>query len=68
MKSYLVFSFRDYYPSGGARDLDGVFDTLEEAMASLPTFDWYGQKGNGNSAHIYSIAKGEIVWDSNDIL
>lgn len=33
MKRFLVFGFDNYYPSGGIGDLQGEFDTLEEAIA-----------------------------------
>lgn len=33
MKRFLVFGFDNYYPSGGIGDLQGEFDTLEEAVA-----------------------------------
>lgn len=33
MKRYLVFANDNYYPSGGWRDFQKDFDTLEEAVA-----------------------------------
>jgi hypothetical protein len=30
---YLLFAGNDYYPSGGAEDLKGRFDTLDQAIA-----------------------------------
>lgn len=30
-KRYFIFSFAQYYPSGGLGDVRGTYDTLEEA-------------------------------------
>jgi hypothetical protein len=30
-KQFFIFSFADYYPSGGLNDVRGTYDTLEEA-------------------------------------
>jgi hypothetical protein len=35
MKRYLVFAYQDYYPEGGWDDLNGSFDTFEEANTHL---------------------------------
>jgi hypothetical protein len=32
MKRYLLFSNDWYYPFGGAKDLDGSFDTIDECI------------------------------------
>jgi hypothetical protein len=34
MMAYLLFAGDDYYPCGGAEDLQGRFDTLEAAVAA----------------------------------
>lgn len=35
VKRYVVFGYDDYYPGGGWGDLQGSFDTLEEAKKLL---------------------------------
>ena len=35
MKKYVLFSFFDYYPSGGMFDLDDSYDTLDEAKDAI---------------------------------
>lgn len=32
--AYLLFAGNDYYPDGGAEDLQGRYETLEQAIAS----------------------------------
>ena len=34
-KRYLVFGFDEYYPCGGLGDLEGSFDTIEDAIAFI---------------------------------
>lgn len=31
MKRYILFRFSNFYPSGGMNDVEGHYDTLEEA-------------------------------------
>ena len=31
MKRYILFRFRNFYPIGGMNDVEGRYDTLEEA-------------------------------------
>ena len=35
MKRYLLFSGEDYYPSGGAYDFIGSFESIEDAVNAL---------------------------------
>lgn len=37
MVPYLLFAGNKYYPYGGANDLEGRFDTLDEAIAAHTT-------------------------------
>ena len=46
MKRYLLFSGDYYYPSGGAKDLDGSFDTLEQCIV-----EFYTQKAKCEARH-----------------
>lgn len=34
MKRFLLFAGEDYYPQGGANDLIGAFDSVDEAKAA----------------------------------
>jgi len=36
LKKFHLFTFPDYYPSGGANDFDGSFETLDEAKSAVP--------------------------------
>lgn len=66
MNKYLLFSGRDYYPSGGALDLMGAFPDLESAEAAY----WWGAKGEygerrgaefGSWGHILSLESMSVV-------
>ena len=35
MSKYMLFSYDNYYPSGGTNDLDGCFDTKEELLDEI---------------------------------
>lgn len=35
MSKFFLFSYEGFYPRGGANDLDGVYDTIDEARAAL---------------------------------
>lgn len=39
MKKYILFCIESYYPSGGLDDIEGSFDTLEDAIADLSPGD-----------------------------
>ena len=56
--SYLLFSGNDYYPVGGADDLKGRYDTIEEAMAA---HDPQRFKYNRAWAHIMSLDTLQLV-------
>lgn len=40
MKRYLLFGYCQYYPAGGSDDVQGDFDTLEEAKACAEREWW----------------------------
>ena len=46
--AYLLFAGDHYYPEGGAYDLQGKFDTIEEALAAHnpAAFDYDGGWAN----------------------
>jgi hypothetical protein len=37
MKRYLLFAFREYYPSGGMNDLYGHYDSINEVVTTIET-------------------------------
>jgi hypothetical protein len=39
MKRFMVFSFPEYYPSGGLSDVIGDYDTIEEAKEAIEKGD-----------------------------
>jgi hypothetical protein len=64
-KNYMLFGGQRYYPTGGASDLLGIFDTADEAVKftdlepkdQLNSLEWW---------HIYSIKGGEVVCKSKE--
>lgn len=52
----LLFAYEGYYPSGGAHDLIGVYDTLDEAARALGAVTL-------KFAHAYSTDERAIVAD-----
>lgn len=60
MPRFLLFAGITYYPAGGARDLIGAFESIEEAQeADLSEHDW---------ANIHDAQTGvtEWSWSSDD--
>lgn len=53
-KRYIVFSGWCYYPAGGADDMDGSFDDLEEAKDKARTCE-------GDWAQVYDTVTETIV-------
>ncbi|MBY0438776.1 MAG: hypothetical protein K2W80_11330 [Burkholderiales bacterium] len=55
--SYLLFAGEDYYPEGGAWDLQGRFDTIDAAIAGHDArFDY-----NGGWANVLCLNSLKIV-------
>lgn len=53
--TYLVFRCEDYYPGGGANDLEGIFESIEEAKTKAESVsDKFG------SVHILEVETGEV--------
>ena len=70
-KKFLLFAGNDYYPKGGARDLIGSFDTLEDAQAAHDpnVFEYDGGWANIYSTESESIVLyfyGGVGWTEND--
>lgn len=40
MKKYVLFLFSHCYPSGGLRDVEGSFDTIDEAKTAADENQW----------------------------
>lgn len=58
-KRFLVFGFDAYYPSGGLRDLEFSFDTLEDASNNLDKVEY-------QYIQIYDRLEGLIVYRNTD--
>lgn len=56
--SYLLFSGHDYYPYGGAQDLQGRFDSVDEAIAAY-------NPDMGEWAHVLCLDTLKTVRDLN---
>ena len=59
MKRFLLFSFPEYYPSGGFEDFVECFDTIEEAKCYYASdkVDYYKE-----ICHIYDLELKKIVY------
>lgn len=55
MKRFLLFAGSDYYPSGGWKDFQKDFDTLEEAN------NYIGQNYNADWFHLIDSKHMEVV-------
>ena len=57
-KQFLLFAGNDYYPSGGAEDFIGSYDTIEDAIEARDacTFDY-----DGGWANIFDSKEEKIV-------
>ena len=56
--AYLLFAGDHYYPSGGAEDLQGRFDTLEDAVTAHKS-DKY--EYDGGWAHVLCVDSLKLV-------
>lgn len=69
MRRYMVFAGSFYYPIGGMEDLVGHFDTVDEALSSLLTYesgsnvlDAYDRcECDGSWAYVYDTEEEKIV-------
>ena len=46
--AYLLFAGNDYYPEGGAEDLQGKFDTIDAALAAHALSDFVDYRAFAN--------------------
>lgn len=58
--AYLLFAGNDYYPKGGANDLQGCFETLDKAITGHDpkTFDYDGGWANVLCLDSLNVVKG----------
>lgn len=56
MKRYLAFLFYAFYPSGGANDFIGAFDSVEEAREAIEKCD-----DRAELAHIFDVQDERVV-------
>ena len=64
MKRYALFSGIRHYPIGGWQDLNGLFDSVNEAVACFdPKYDLgpLGQLDRLDWAHIIDLHTGDVV-------
>lgn len=59
--SYLVFAYYQYYPNGGANDLQLVTDNLEEACEKVIQFTESNEYGHSeyDGAHVLEVSDGK---------
>ncbi len=63
---YFLFAGSDYYPSGGMRDYQGTFATLEEAQQLGQAHDeLMGNYSRFNWSHVAQVINGklQIIWE-----
>ena len=60
MKQYLLFTFEQYYPSGGWEDFKEDFDDLNEAKKQGISYIGRG----GDYFHVVDLLRGLVVYDS----
>ena len=65
MKRYLVFSYAQFYPSGGWDDLDGRFDTVDEAVvfARKQSAELWSSAGS-YTVQVIDVETGEKVYET----
>lgn len=59
-KRYFVFTFGEYYPSGGLNDIEATFDNLNEAKKSCTDGSIFI---SSDYCYIWDKQTGEIVFD-----
>jgi hypothetical protein len=63
MKRFMLFSFPEYYPSGGIGDVLKDFDSLEEAKEFLERPDIHI---SSDSCYVFDRIEGRIVYDHRE--
>lgn len=59
-KQFYVFSFPDYYPSGGLADVCATYDSLEDAKKAITDESTHISSSN---CYVWDKVSGEIVFD-----
>ncbi|AYJ75215.1 hypothetical protein BSP36_128 [Bacillus phage BSP36] len=60
---YLLFSYYDYYPSGGLNDVVFAFDNFEELES------WYKENPHvayGDYIDLFDLEKREVIYEGKD--
>lgn len=58
-KKFILFAYEAYYPAGGLSDIEGSYDTLEEAIVSA-------RATNRDFLEIVDRDTWEIVWENDE--
>jgi hypothetical protein len=61
-KRFLLFSFNDYYPSGGIGDIKREFDTAADAIFNAKQMNEILYE-LGDHAYIFDCETRTIIWD-----
>jgi hypothetical protein len=71
MANYILFCSDTYHPSGGALDIVGLFDDLQQAIEAAKKWAHTSEGNYDNEgeeftcltwAHIYNIQQNRIMW------
>lgn len=71
MKRFLVFTYEDYYPSGGWSDFEAAFDTIEEVKENYRicgNIDQRKEKGEWANVDNIDVVDLEIMEDVSDLI
>lgn len=56
LKRFLLFGYYDNYPSGGANDFCGSYDTIEECKNEIDSWKRYFE-----NSHVLDITNGNVT-------
>ncbi len=63
-KRFYLFSFSEFYPNGGLSDIQGAYDTFDEAITAYKEADIFI---SSDACYIFDKELGKRVWDINGI-
>lgn len=66
MKRFLLFQFDVFYPSGGWEDLQGAFETFDEAKANIVASNDSPNDSRNQYWHIVDLQAMQIVLRDDD--
>lgn len=64
-KQFYLFSFSEFYPSGGLSDIVGAYDSIQEGIAATTDSKIFI---SNDSCYIFDKLLGKIVYNANDYL